>query len=400
MKTFSAILLCGVSAHNWLEDPLSYNGNKASQAMPCPAKTADYVGLEVKPGTPIPMKWTTNHGGTHWVKAVRGPITDLASQLSGAEKLVEIANPGATYTLELSEPGEYVVQYGWSGYYNCFNVSVLANAVPADPCEGGSSCVLTYGRHSSCINSECVCDSGYQKTQIGNHTLCLSSQAGVKPTCSGYCRDAMDWCIGSNAIYSSMEECLSSCATFPVIESNEEPGVYPVLTTGNSLNCRIYHLHVEGGSPKAHCPHASYDGFDADHCSGDGSEYLTASLVSIYHPTLEHQPEAVANRIEDWLFGFLGVTRESAQVADCATTSDTYECSVVFSGPSKDTYKSQLHSRTAEFTAYVSQQDFLPGVTQVSLTSNELQTVGAASYGALASLSTVLAVIAAVSLVA
>lgn len=397
MKTFCALLLSGVSAHNWLEEPLSYNANKASQAMPCPAKSADYAGLEVKPGTPIPMKWTTNHGGTHWVKAVSAPITDLATQLTGADKLVEIANPGATYTLVLSEPGEYVVQYGWAGYYNCFNVSVLADAVPADPCEGGASCVVTYGRHSSCINNACVCDTGYQKTPIGNNTLCLSSQAAAKPTCSGYCRDAMDWCIGSNAIYDSMENCLTNCATFPVIESQTEPGVYPVLTTGNSLNCRSYHLHVEGGSPKVHCPHAAYDGLDKAHCSGDGSEYLTAALVSIYHPTLEHQPEAVANRIEDWLFGFLkNADSESAQVADCATTSDTYECSVVFSGPNKDSLKSSLQSRSVEFKAYVADQSFLPGVTQVTVASNTPESVAGAGK-MLASLSTTLGVIAAVS---
>lgn len=363
---YAGSVLAVANAHNWLEEPMSYNLNKASQAMPCPPKAADYVPMEpIAPGTPIPMKWTTNHGGTHFVK-----VAATMAELAAADKIVEIANPGATYTLALTNPGDYVVQYGWSGYYNCFDVTVAANAVPAAPCAGGASCALQYGRHSSCVNNACVCDIGATMTTVGNSTFCLTEAGSSKPNCPEYCRDALDWCIGSNAIYTSEAECLVKCSTFPIIESTEEPGTYPVLTTGNSLNCRKYHLHIEGGSPKDHCPHASYGGMDKAHCAGEGTEYLVTALVSIAAPLLNNPELAVANRLEDFLYGQQIGLPATIDVPSCAINVASYECTVVFSGPNADTMKSALLAKQTLLNTYMQDSAYLKNIEGAAVNIN------------------------------
>ena len=55
-------------------------------------------------------------------------------------------------------------------------------------------------------------------------------------------------CTGSNAVYDAAT-CMTKCATIPTTGQ-------PNDTTGNTIQCRIYHLGAAAGDPVLHCPHA------------------------------------------------------------------------------------------------------------------------------------------------
>lgn len=71
--------------------------------------------------------------------------------------------------------------------------------------------------------------------------------------CETYCTNALANCTGDNAVYTSMDECMGTCAGLP-------EGT-PTDTAGNTVWCRAYHA----GDPAVmdagmHCPHASASG--------------------------------------------------------------------------------------------------------------------------------------------
>jgi hypothetical protein len=75
-------------------------------------------------------------------------------------------------------------------------------------------------------------------------------------SCATYCTQLMTNCTGDNAQYGSEAECLAYCA------SSGWPEGDVGATSGNSIQCRIYH----GGAPATgtgaaeHCPHAGPTG--------------------------------------------------------------------------------------------------------------------------------------------
>ena len=75
--------------------------------------------------------------------------------------------------------------------------------------------------------------------------------------CENYCALAMGNCTGDNAIYKDAAECATACGTL------SDKGVVGD-STGDSLQCRIYHLGVAGSdgdtSAKTHCAHGGKDG--------------------------------------------------------------------------------------------------------------------------------------------
>ena len=66
--------------------------------------------------------------------------------------------------------------------------------------------------------------------------------------CENYCQLMAKNCTGANAIY-DMATCMSNCTMIP---DNGQPND----TTGNSVQCRIYHLGVAAADPVTHCPHS------------------------------------------------------------------------------------------------------------------------------------------------
>jgi hypothetical protein len=76
--------------------------------------------------------------------------------------------------------------------------------------------------------------------------------------CANYCGLAMSICSGEFALFADFEECVTECQTLP------DDGTIGD-TTGNSVQCRMYHLGAaaESGNRATHCPHASIPSADA-----------------------------------------------------------------------------------------------------------------------------------------
>ena len=71
--------------------------------------------------------------------------------------------------------------------------------------------------------------------------------------CENYCDLAANNCAGDNALYDNKDACMASCGG---LVDTDEAGA----TSGDSVQCRIYHLGVGGldsDAAKAHCPHAA-----------------------------------------------------------------------------------------------------------------------------------------------
>jgi hypothetical protein len=69
--------------------------------------------------------------------------------------------------------------------------------------------------------------------------------------CENYCQLALRNCTGDNVLYPDMATCATACAAFA--DDGE-----PDDTSGNTVQCRIYHLGVAGtdaASADTHCPH-------------------------------------------------------------------------------------------------------------------------------------------------
>jgi hypothetical protein len=65
--------------------------------------------------------------------------------------------------------------------------------------------------------------------------------------CDNYCQLMLKNCTGGNAIYDAAT-CMAKCATMP---ATGKPGD----VTGNTVQCRIYHMGVAFHDPVTHCPH-------------------------------------------------------------------------------------------------------------------------------------------------
>ena len=72
-------------------------------------------------------------------------------------------------------------------------------------------------------------------------------------TCESYCTSLMSNCTATNQQFSSMENCMSSCAHYPEGDVAD--------TTGNTLGCRTYHAGSPAKNvPTEHCVHAGPGG--------------------------------------------------------------------------------------------------------------------------------------------
>ncbi len=66
--------------------------------------------------------------------------------------------------------------------------------------------------------------------------------------CDNYCQLMAKNCTGANVVYDAAT-CVTKCATIPTSGHVND-------TTGNSVQCRIYHLGAAASDPATHCPHA------------------------------------------------------------------------------------------------------------------------------------------------
>ncbi len=71
--------------------------------------------------------------------------------------------------------------------------------------------------------------------------------------CDNYCHLALENCVGDDALYKDMAQCINTCATFPATGQAGD-------LTGDSVQCRIAHLTLAGATPQGptdHCPRGS-----------------------------------------------------------------------------------------------------------------------------------------------
>ena len=69
--------------------------------------------------------------------------------------------------------------------------------------------------------------------------------------CKDYCVKVDNTCLGDHTLYPSTNACLNACALF--IDRPESKGAF----TGDTLQCRIYHINAASSNPSVHCPHGS-----------------------------------------------------------------------------------------------------------------------------------------------
>jgi len=104
--------------------------------------------------------------------------------------------------------------------------------------------------------------------------------------CDAYCDSAMQNCTDGNALFDSRTECMATCGSFPTSGNDGD-------ATGNSLQCRTYHVGVPASyDPATHCAAAGTDGggvcvdnptptcesYCADvmsTCTGDNAQYAS-----------------------------------------------------------------------------------------------------------------------------
>lgn len=244
MKFVSPLVFASAAmGHNWLKSPMPFGGAKARTVVPCENKGADYTPTLAGAGTSLPLTWSTNHGGDHHVKMY--PLTHGNDANATDYRAIEALQPivsmpkssGDTFNLQLPDTeGKVLVQYSWANYRNCFQVNVVS------------------GGQGTPTVTEAPVDPNVKAIQGAN--------------CAQYCQDFVAKCTAQTAPLSAFadeNECMRTCATYPDIESETLLAANNTIVTGNSLQCRFFHLHVEGieGSGAqvvSHCAHASKTG--------------------------------------------------------------------------------------------------------------------------------------------
>jgi len=91
-----------------------------------------------------------------------------------------------------------------------------------------------------------------KKVDAGTGDSTVGDVAGDTPgggfDCATYCSTIMSACTAARAQYASMQNCVDSCANFPVGTSTDQ--------SGNTLGCRYNHAQLAVGDPATHCGHA------------------------------------------------------------------------------------------------------------------------------------------------
>lgn len=117
-------------------------------------------------------------------------------------------------------------------------------------------------------------DSG--SSDSGSSSDSGASDAGSTLDCATYCSRIMTNCTGDNAMYGSMNLCMTTCAGFPEGTLAD--------TGGNTLGCRIYHAGAAVGDPATHCRHAGPGGDGA--CGGNCESFchLATAICGTQYP--------------------------------------------------------------------------------------------------------------------
>jgi hypothetical protein len=149
--------------------------------------------------------------------------------------------------------------------------SIQANCVAAT--DGGAS-VGQYPGVDACLGSCAAFVKGDAGAMAGNNLECRAYHAGAAPAdrtlhcphagpagdgtcganCDGFCAIAQTACTGANQAFADSAACMTACNAFTGVSAHYNSA----STSGNSFNCRMYHLTVAASSTAnatTHCPH-------------------------------------------------------------------------------------------------------------------------------------------------
>jgi hypothetical protein len=69
--------------------------------------------------------------------------------------------------------------------------------------------------------------------------------------CAGYCQIALMYCTGANQIYTSPQDCMTTCMSFPdTLRFNVNDAT---VQASNSQACLLYHSQEASSNPPDHC---------------------------------------------------------------------------------------------------------------------------------------------------
>jgi hypothetical protein len=141
--------------------------------------------------------------------------------------------------------------------------------------------------------------------------------------CEAYCTQMMATCVAgsANQQYSTYAQCLSVCAAFPATGTRT-----PLDTTGDTIQCRMYHALVAGTdstTTTAHCPHAGPTG--GGQCGTPCDAYCDVIQAAC---------------------GTSGTDSQFSSTATCLTSCAAYATSGTFDDSTGDTLQCRMYHAT------------------------------------------------------
>jgi len=223
-----------------------------------------------------PTCWKTcvNYNSTGYYAGATGTGANVECKLYHAT--AALADP-TTHCPHCSPSGNGVCGSKCENYCYTMGVTCPVQAAGASPCSGFCS-TIPVGNITDVGGDtvDCRIYHANNANVTGDVTHCLHatpSGGGVCGSlCTVYCDLAQSVCTGSLALYNSTATCMTACAS---LNSTGLPGD----ATGNTLQCRIYHIGAAVALANAtyHCPHGAVSSAT---CGGSSSSTTTTTSSS------------------------------------------------------------------------------------------------------------------------
>jgi hypothetical protein len=127
--------------------------------------------------------------------------------------------------------------------------------------------IFEEGEFDATIGNTLGCRDYHAKAAEGNpdvHCIHAGPTGGTAAQCGeiceSFCTIALAACTDANAAYDDMQDCMDACEDFETEDAYDAGD-----TTGNTIECRMYHATVASTTPAVHCPHITVES-QAPHC--------------------------------------------------------------------------------------------------------------------------------------
>lgn len=243
-------------------------------------------------------------------------LTDAATDAGDAMSTDAVADTAADSTVDVPPPAPTCEDYCKVVVKNCSG----ANSQYADEAACVAYCKqmakLPLGAAGDKAGNTVGCrtyHAGAAAMDPATHCVHAGKSGGnvCGSWCDNYCQLAEANCTAGNALYSVASDCPAKCAAASAAGKAGD-------TSGDSIQCRIYHLSVAGidaSSATTHCPHGLIPGAAGSpcgpkaaelpscetycktvtqHCSGANSQYANEAACVSYCKTLAKLPVGTA----------------------------------------------------------------------------------------------------------